>query len=253
MDQDLKFLRRRRLESPDLAFQKILGDSFLKFVYSRSLQVALIDSNKTDKLIELGSAGGITKHLMPSVRTYDVRPSCGVDHVLPINLLLPFEDHSIDRVIAKDVLHHISNPYTHFSEIQRILKPGSRVIYIEPNWNIFSKFIFYFLHPEPFNVKQENWDFPSNDPMYSNQALASIIFVRDSELFKLKFPSLDFQISSIPINGLAYLISGGVYGRNRISSRFLKRLYKIEERLPFWMKVFGLNRVITVYKKSRPL
>ena len=102
--------------------------------------------------MELGSAGGITKEYYPDILTTDVRIQDGVDFELDSDFSLPFADASVDCIIAKDVLHHISDPNAHFQEINRVLKSGGTVIYTEPNWNFVSRLVFTFFHPEVFNT-----------------------------------------------------------------------------------------------------
>ena len=247
-DQDKKFYKSRRNTDPCISSEKILADSFLTFIYERTLnrQLEKLDLNK--KVLELGSAGGITKFKFPWIITSDPRPSPGVDMVLRANEELPFEDNSIDRVICKDVLHHISEPKKHFEEMFRILKVGGKIVYTEPNWNLFSRVIYQFLHPEPFCATQKGWNFENLDPMYSNQALPWIIFCRDAEIFHQMFPGFVLEIDSVPTNAFSYLISGGVFKRNKIPSKFLMTLSEFENRNKMHMKFFGLSRTIEITK-----
>lgn len=46
---------------------------------------------------------------------------------------LPFGAASFDGVFCVDVLHHVSSQQRVLSEIQRVLRPGGRVVCIEPN------------------------------------------------------------------------------------------------------------------------
>jgi SAM-dependent methyltransferase len=47
-------------------------------------------------------------------------------------LSLPFADASFDTVISFEVLEHVTNPQQMVAEIQRVLKPGGRVILTTP-------------------------------------------------------------------------------------------------------------------------
>ena len=229
--QDKKFQKRRRDEDPEKVRIRILNDVFLKTIYADILQhqLSFLKSRIAQPcvILELGSAGGITKTLRTDIITCDVRASTGVDVILGKDFALPLGESSADLVIAKDVLHHISNPIAHFDEVTRILKPGASVIYAEPNWNLLSRIVFKFFHPEPFNPNQLTWEFDSLDPMYSNQALPYILFVRDIELFRTLYPSLIPAIHRSEINGLSFLLSGGVLNRNFVTSWLLLNIYKI--------------------------
>jgi SAM-dependent methyltransferase len=247
-DQDKKFYKSVRNTDPCISSEKILVDSFLTFIYEGTLDRQLQDLDFNNRVLELGSAGGITKLKFPWVITSDVRQSPGVDIVLRENEKLPFEDRSFDRVICKDVLHHISDPKRHFEEMLRILISGGKVVYTEPNWNFFSRVIYKFLHPEPFCETQKEWNFENLDPMHSNQALPWIIFIRDADIFHQTFPDFVLEIDSVPTNAFSYLISGGVFKRNRVPSKFLIPLSKFENRNQMHMKFFGLSRTIEITK-----
>lgn len=46
---------------------------------------------------------------------------------------IPFKDSSFDGVVAKGVLHHLSDTETAVSEIARVLKPGGLAVLADPN------------------------------------------------------------------------------------------------------------------------
>ncbi|MYB03409.1 MAG: class I SAM-dependent methyltransferase [Acidimicrobiaceae bacterium] len=47
---------------------------------------------------------------------------------------LPFDDDSFDRVIAAEVLEHISDDESAFAELARVLRPGGRLAVTIPSW-----------------------------------------------------------------------------------------------------------------------
>lgn len=246
-----QFKKRRRIEEPAKVRLYILGDRFLRKIYLNILQIQLqiIDySDITGPIAELGSAGGITKDLNQQIITTDVREDNTVDIVLKDDLVLPFADSSLRAVIAKDTLHHIPNVDKHFKEVERVLKPGGVAVYAEPNWNLISKIVFTLFHPEPYVEKQIEWRFDSSDPMYSNQAIPYIIFVRDSELFKHKYPNLEVEVRPEPLNGLSFLMSGGVMSRTPIPTKLLLWLDRLESRYLFLNRIFGTLRIIVIKK-----
>ena len=249
--QNAKFRKRSRLEDPDVVQDKVWSDLYLRLTYKEilDLQLSLSLRPLNDQVVvELGSAGGITKLLYPQILTTDVRKQEGVDYVLNKDFSLPFSDESVDLIVAKDVLHHIADPQAHFLEIARVLKLGGSVVYADPNWSMVSKLVFTFFHPEVFDDKQTEWKFDSPDPMYSNQAIPYIIFVRDIEIFNSLNPKLRSKIHSKRMNGLSFLLSGGVFNRSFIPSRMLLALRRFEISKNFLMTVFGTIRVIQITK-----
>jgi SAM-dependent methyltransferase len=248
------FETRVRNESPEESSNKILNDRYLTQVYRTifdflTSDVLLATDKDLQVTLEIGSAGGITKFLDSTVVTSDVRSGSNIDFVL-INGKLPFEDETFDRIIGKDVLHHIPDIVSHIREVERCLKAGGIAVYSEPNWNLFSRVVFTLFHPEPYLSSVDDWKFTSNDPMYSNQALPYVVFKRDLRKFQELFSSLEVEIYP-PTIGLTFALSGGVYSRNKIASKLLLQLSRLEKKVPFCLKFFGLNRFIVIRKMGK--
>ena len=252
IQQNSKFLRRQRNEDPNQFRQKVKNDEYLYSIYKLIIDYAYSDlvSDLPDKssirILELGSSGGITNDLYPDVITSDIRISSDLDAMVD-GLWLPFRDNSLDGIIAKDILHHLPDPIKHFKEVNRTLKEGSKVVYIEPNWNFLSRIIFTIFHPEPFESNQKDWIRESKGPMDSNQALAQIIFERDIEIFRDMFPHLSVRVLE-PLYGLSFLLAGGVYSRSKFPAKMLVKFARFEGKSRIWMKLFGQNRIIVLQK-----
>jgi len=250
--QTRRFEGRRRIEDPIATVLKIRSDEYLMFHYKNCVSellsaVGALEKAPDDLVLELGSAGGVTKELYPYVVTTDIRESPGVDRIVDAEKL-PFPDLSVSAIIAKDVFHHLPNVADHLKEVRRVLRPGGKIAYLEPNWNLFSRLLFTFVHPEPFFACSPTWEFDSDDPMFSNQALAYIVFDRDLSRFQETFPDFSAKLDR-PHNGLAFVLSGGVYSRNFVSSSLLIRLSQIEKKIPFARDHFGTNRLIVLTKQ----
>lgn len=248
-----KFKKRTRNEDPEVSRIKILNDPFLRASYVSILETMkqLINqfgaiSNR--QILEIGSSGGITSEIDNKIITSDVRTGYGVHLVIDGNKNLPFKNNELRAIIAKDVLHHLSSPDNFFKEVSRVLEPGGIAVFAEPNWNLLSRLIFYFIHPEPYMPRQKSWSFESHEPMFSNQAIPWIIFCRDKAMFAEKFPSLRQEVLEVPLNGLSFLASGGVYKRTRIPAPLLIKLMAIESSSNLWMKHTGLTRIMLVKK-----
>ena len=244
-----RFINRKRNENPELQTSKILGDDYLLYIYQQNLEKMLntpfrkIEQNQ--RIVELGSAGGVTKQIYPNILTTDVRKSKYVDEVVD-SQDLPFQSNSIDVYLAKDMLHHLPNSHSHFAEVARTLKSGGVAVYLEPNWNLLSKVVFSFFHPEPYLPGVKDWEFDSLEPMFANQALAWIIFKRDPEIWSTKFSNLRYVIGE-STTGIDFLISGGVYSRNSITKGFLLMCKLLAEKLKV-AKYFEVARIIYVVK-----
>lgn len=246
------FYERKTLSEPANAIQRIVNDKYLARLFTDELTAIkrAITTPNPKKIIEIGAAGGITKVVWPEVITTDVRVSPGVDFEMSAEKINA-EENSVDVLFGMDALHHARNPHAHFLELQRVLVSGGNAIYIEPNWNFFSRLCFKvllkYLHPEPYDMKQQDWEIENDDPMMGNQAQGFNIFVRDKEKFQNVFPNLRIEILQ-PLKGLSFLLSGGVHTRLPIPSEILLKLYEFEEGNRRWISNFGLGRLIRLTK-----
>lgn len=246
------FYERKTLDDPGSAMDRITKDDYLRTLFTDELNAIrnAVTAKNVSKIIEIGAAGGITKIVWPEVLTTDVRMGPGIDEEMTAEVINA-ADESVDVLFGMDALHHARDPRAHFRELERALKPGANAIYIEPNWNSFSilcfKYLLKYLHPEPYDTKQSEWEIKNDDPMMGNQAQAFNIFIRDINKFNTEFPNLKVEILE-PIKGLSFLLSGGVHTRLPIPSSFILKLYRFENSHPKWLRITSLGRVIRITK-----
>lgn len=168
-----------------------------------------LDKCPEGKRVELGSGGGFLKDIRPEVLTSDILELDSNDITFSA-LEMPFEDASLAAILMIDTFHHIPDSEQFLKEVVRCLKPGGRMLMIEPANSSFGRFIYQNYHHEPFIPEAKDWTIPSSGPMSgANGALPWIVFERDIERLNKDFPELEVQ----PItyrNPLLYLLSGGV-------------------------------------------
>ncbi len=68
---------------------------------------------------------------------------------------LPFKSNVSDLTICNGVIHHTSDPYTAFSEVVRITKPGG-YIYLNV-YNLWNPY-FYIVHKAAFGIRYLYWN-----------------------------------------------------------------------------------------------
>ena len=247
-------INRKTLDIPEKATRRIMNDSYLDNLYREELNLIFgaVTSNQKNQILEIGSAGGNTKSVYPNVITSDVRAADGVDLVMRAELI-SFGDQTLDIIFGMDAFHHVRDPEQHLREVSRTLRVGGNALYIEPNWNNFSRFCFKillkYLHPEPYDDEIEEWKLTDLDPMMGNQSQAYNIFVRDLEKFNALFPNIKVEILN-PIKGIAFLLSGGVHTRLPIPSGILLQISRFENSRPSLLSKFALGRLIRLTKTS---
>lgn len=182
-----------------------------------------------EQVLELGSGGGFFEEVLPDLITSDVMPVDGVAQVIDATNL-PFEESTLRGIVGTNVLHHIRGIELFLDEASRVLVPGGRLVFIEPWPTLWSLPIYKFLHHEPFDKKRD-WTIPEGGPLSAaNGALPWILFHRDADLFKNRFPALEL-IKTGPIMPVSYLACGGLDHAFRLPGKLFSLLRSLEKPL----------------------
>jgi SAM-dependent methyltransferase len=120
---------------------------------------------------------------------------------------LTFENNYFDCVIALDVFEHIPDPWTAFSEIKRVLKPGGAGIITVPidNRKLLTEKLAEIENNEMFYLSSPAYH---SDPLRENGALVFTNFGMDiqSLLNYKKFDAEIIQYESKKKNGYQFVI-----------------------------------------------
>lgn len=251
----LSFLKESKavdLDAPGTTLQHreiILRKKFLKNLYIDWYEMLLREvPEEKGKIVEIGSGGGFLKNIDPCVITSDILPFPHCDLTFS-GENMPFEDSELSAILMIDVLHHISESRKFFLEAQRVLKPGGKIVMIEPANTPFSRFIFQKFHHENFDPESSTWEFPTSGPLSgANGALPWIIFNRDYAQFKEEFPEL--QLLSIKLHTpFAYLLSGGLTFKSLLPGWMYQPFRWFENSLsPFNKSIAMFQRIVVVKK-----
>jgi SAM-dependent methyltransferase len=159
--------------------------------------------------VELGSGGGFAKPAIASLLTSDILPYRGMDLVFD-GCHMPFRDSSVRFVAMLNVFHHIADVQTFLEECGRVLAPGGRVLIVDQHAGWISSPILRYIHHEPFRPGAEEWRFETTGPLSgANGALAWIVFDRDREKYRKRFPELAL-VRYQPHTPLRYWLAGGL-------------------------------------------
>lgn len=228
----------------------ILSKSFLKKIYLGWYQnfVDEVKKNPSGKYLEIGSGGGFLKDLIPNIITSDILPLPHVEMELSAEKL-PFKDGELDGIFMVNVLHHIPHPFIFFEEAQRVLKPGGKIIMVEPANTPIARFIYQHFHHEPF-LPGGDWEIASTGPLSgANGAIPYIYLIRDRKKFEKQFPSL--KIEKIKYHtALLYTVSGGV-SRKCLVPEWSYGFWKALEHFPGVNSLLGMIGTYVVSKKVK--
>jgi len=246
--------RKIDLDAPEttvLRRQIIQGKAFLKnFYHECYLSIAESLPNHIDgPILELGSGAGFLKEYIPKLLTSEIIMIPNVDIILD-GTRLPFSTNVLGGIVMIDVLHHIPNAASFFSDAATCIKPGGVIIMIEPWSTIWSRFVYRHLHHEPFELDVKEWKLPTGGPLsQANSALPWIIFERDRKKFDKEFPQ--FQVKEIMLNfPFSYILSGGVSLRSMIPGNMYKAIRKIENIAQPWMNSLAMFAKVMLRHKN---
>lgn len=225
----------------------ILAKPFLKKVYEEwydLIKSSLLGIPAGD-VLEIGSGGGFFKDVFPKVITSDIMPLACCDRCLDA-LQMPFENESLAAITMVNVFHHLPDSAQFLSEAKRTLKPGGKIIMLEPSNSAWSRLIYKNLHHEPFLPDAPEWSFPSTGPLSgANGALPWMVFQRDKARFDREFPELRLTQFSYQFP-LSYLLSGGV-SMKALMPTFAYPLIRLFEKM-FTNRYFNMFYLIEIEK-----
>ena len=215
-------------------------------LYQKIENVAL-----TGDTLEIGGGIGNLQIGGGRVIKSDIQHSVGVDVVADAQNL-PFENKVFSNIVLFDVLHHLQCPLLFFAEAQRVLKPGGRVIMMEPGITPISKLLYKMGHEEPVEM---GWDMndpckvdADKDPYDSNQAIPTILFKRDPQLFLTAVKGFKIH-SSDWLSLFAYPLSGGFKSWSLLPYKWVYTMLKIEEKiLPFLGSLMAFRLMVVLEK-----
>jgi SAM-dependent methyltransferase len=193
--------------------QIVASKPFLRRIYAEwyGKLIARLPSLEGE-VLELGSGAGFFRELLPEVITSEVFYCEAIQSVIDARKL-PFRDGALRAIVMTDVMHHIPDIEAFLGEAQRTLRSGGRLLMVEPWVSTWSTFIYKRFHSEPFLPEASAWSFPATGPLSgANGALPWIVFDRDMEIFRRRYPTL--QLVGIErFMPFRYLLSGGISTR----------------------------------------
>jgi SAM-dependent methyltransferase len=203
--------------------------------------------------IEIGGGIGNLKRRLTQVVGTDIQSTPWLDCVADAHRL-PFADACAANIVMVDVLHHLEFPVVFFHEAARVLRPGGRVLMVEPAITWGSTLFYRLFHHEPVrtaaDVLKEGSPDPRRDPYDSNQAIPTLLATRDRDRFHRLCPAL--RIARVQWFSLAaYPLSGGFQPWSLIGEDVARRMLRIERALePALGRFTGFRMLLTVEKAT---
>ena len=186
--------------------------------------------------IEIGSGCGNLKETIPDVIGTDVIPAGPWLDCLVDAAALPFGDQTIGNLVMADVLHHLPRPIDFLRDAARVLKPGGRLVLLEPAATPWARLVLGLFHHEPVDLKQPIFEEdgtppPANDGFsFANQAFASLLFVESPDETQQRVPELTLE-EVHRSDFIVYPATGGFSYYSLVPASLAEPALNLEERL----------------------
>ena len=201
-------------------------------------------------VVELGSGIGSIRDVIPQCVTTDLFPTPWSD-LVENAYELSFPNQSVSDLILVDVFHHLQYPGTALNEFHRLLRPGGRVIMLEPCISALSLIVYGLLHPEGlrFNHKIQ-WLAPPGQSLespdyYTSQGNATSIFL--GRAFRSKLDNWQ-SVEITRLSALAYLATGGYTKPQLVRDRDLPVLKTAERWFDPIPALFATRMLVVLTK-----
>ena len=197
--------------------------------------------------IELGAGVAPVRSSYPDVLATDVVAAPHLDRVLDAQAMdLP--DGSVRALFGQNCFHHFPEPERFFAEATRVINPGGGIILIEPYHGPCASAVFKRLFAsEGFDKAMPGWNVPMEGPMNgANQALSYVIFKRDLEAFRRKFPNLELVHAEPLGNYLRYVLSGGLNFRQLVPDALVPVVKLAETMASPLRRLLALHHVLVI-------
>lgn len=222
----------------------------LRKVYKEYYNYALSNlSTENGPIIEIGSGIGMIKDVIPSCKTTDITLNSGIDYIENI-YSLSAQSTNASNFILIDVLHHLEYTTFALNQLHSALKPGGRVIIIEPYISLITLPIFTFLHHEPVALLSK---INKNDPESFDKFT---YFAAESTATKMTRKSMRMELEKkwniIDIKKEAcfrYFGTGGFRGKQLYPTSLYSFVSIIDKSLSMFPNIFG-GRVYLVLEKK---
>lgn len=209
--------------------------------------------NNKEKIIEVGAGTGFSKFFInkPVILTDTVKNSWIGEKVDATKM--PYEDSSVDAIIASHCIHHMYSPLKFFTECNRVLKDNGILLIQEINTSLLMRLLLKINRHEGWSYEVDvfNENEIVNDPndiWSANCAIPELLF-SNSKNFEKKIKFM--KILKNDLNEfLIFPLSGGVIAKRKMIEipKFFYPLIKLIDKLLIFLapNIFALGRSVVL-------
>jgi SAM-dependent methyltransferase len=219
----------------------------------RDFHRQLLENCPEGRVLDIGGGTAQIKQSRPDVISIDILKFPGIDVVADAHRL-PFRDGFFAGLVMLDVMHHLERPIEFLKEVSRVLKPGGRLVMIEPAMTMVARRFYDHFHEEPVDMKADPFApvtaNPHRDPFDANQATPTLLFATPAArtLVEQTIPSL--RVRTVDWQSLfAYPMSGGFQKWSLIPGVLVGSMLAFERKVPQFVRKHLAFRMIVVLER----
>lgn len=209
--------------------------------------------------IEVGAGTGISKEFIKSenFKTTDYANNEWLDYKMVDALNTKIKSETLDFVISSNMIHHVPYPKLFFEEMNRILKPGGKLIIQEINCSSSMRFLLRLMRHEGYDFTINVFDSTMictdpEDLWSANCAIPNLLF-DDLEQFKKNISNFKVLYTGFS-EFFLFINSGGVISKTKYLPLPLSIL-KFFRRIDIFLtkispSFFAMQRQVVLEKKE---
>jgi SAM-dependent methyltransferase len=183
--------------------------------------------------LEIGSGIGVAKEFFPELTTSDLVATRFVQCAVSA-YDIPRESWS--NVVALDVLHHLQRPLDFFASAAAALRPGGRVVLMEPAGTWGGCRLYGMFHHEPCHPErlQSPFQFPADaDGGFANMGMGKALFADHREVIESRLAAMGLRVVAVRYRDVfAYLTTGGFSKPAMLPAGLVRAFLAVERCLP---------------------
>jgi SAM-dependent methyltransferase len=202
----------------------------------RDFHRQLLESCPAGRILDIGSGTAHIKDSRPDIVSSDILSFPGIDVVADAHRL-PFPNELFSGVVMLDVLHHLERPIEFLKEASRVLKPGRRLVMIEPAMTTLARRFYDYFHDEPVHMDVDPFaDMainPDRDPFDANQAIPTLLFATPAARGRIEQVIPSLRVRSVKwLSLFAYPLSGGFQSWSLMPAVLVRSMLAFEQKVP---------------------
>lgn len=155
--------------------------------------------------------------------------------------------------MALDVLHHLREPFQFFASASRSLKPGGRLILIEPAATPMGRALYRLCHHEscdPGHLLPPFRFSPNAAGDFANMGMGQAVFHRNSSWTQAQLSDLGLQLILCDYHEwIAYFLTGGYSRKLPIPTTLVKWAHRFASSFPLSFRRLVATRMTVVLEQ----